>query len=302
MIHSNKKYCLATVTDRNFIPGTMVLIHSFLKHNPWFNGDIFVLAAELEKRDLRMFKVFSNVKYLSISDELIERTDALCEVEPKYSHRRGQFYSLDIFRLVGYDKLLFLDSDILIKGSFEPLFEMQDGLVTSPDNFYYNGWLRNPKDYSQHELQPGEDPADFWADTFSAGMMLFDKSVVHPDTHRQVIKLVDTSHFGTMSTNHSDQVILNQYFQGQYRLVSSKYNFRFNTAHKMLEMEGVTAENAAVIHFTAKKKPWNLWHVARSAFALGPNYLEKYHWWLAEWHEIMELICQLKHPQNLTAQ
>jgi lipopolysaccharide biosynthesis glycosyltransferase len=288
------KYCLVTITDTDFVPGTLVLIHSFLKHNPWFAGDIVVLCNQLGPRYRRYFKVYPQIKFIEISKELINRTNALCQAEPKYEHRKGQFYSLDLFKLRGYNKILFMDSDILITGSFKALFNMPDKLITCPDNFHYRDLLRDPVDYSEHELKEGEDPSNFWSGTFSAGMMLIDGSMINDQTHQEIIKLVDTSHFKTVSTNHSDQLILNQYFRGKYKLVDARYNYRFNIAVEVLANENVRLEDAVAIHFTARKKPWNAMHVVRSSFAIGPRYIESYHRWLNEWHELINQIGQIK--------
>jgi lipopolysaccharide biosynthesis glycosyltransferase len=278
----------------DFVPGTLVLIHSFLKYNSWFTGDIIVLCNKIRQRDRRYFRIYPQIQFVNISQELIDRTDALCKIEPKYEHRKAQFYSLDLFKLKGYDKLLFLDSDILITGSFKSLFKMSDKFLTCGDNFYYRDMLRDPTDYSLHELKDGEDPADFWSNNFSAGMMLFDGSIIKPETHQEIINMVDVGHFGTVSTHHSDQLILNQYFRGQYKLVDSSYNYRFNTAPEILAKDNVRLDDAVAIHFTAKKKPWNSLHVVRASFAIGPRYIKYYKRWTKEWHELLDQIGQLK--------
>ena len=42
------KLCLATVTTEAFVPGTLVMLHSFLKVNPWFEGDLVIIHDGLE--------------------------------------------------------------------------------------------------------------------------------------------------------------------------------------------------------------------------------------------------------------
>ena len=37
-------HCLLTITDDGFVDGTEMLVFSFLRHNPWFQGRILVLV------------------------------------------------------------------------------------------------------------------------------------------------------------------------------------------------------------------------------------------------------------------
>ena len=290
-----KKNVLVTVTDSNFLPGSIVMIYSFLQQNPWFDGEIVVFADKIGSRKKQFFEIFDRVRFVRISPEIKAMTQKLIRRHTKYEVRFAQFYSLELFRLTEYDRLLFLDSDILVRRSFQELFDRPESFLACGDNFFYRDCVRDPETFGLIEPEQ-QDPNrnDYWADTFSAGMMLIDGAILRQNHHPDLVKMINHRHFRKMDTDHSDQLILNQYFRNQYSLVSSTYNFRFNTADRIEKRDGASLESAHAIHFTARKKPWNMFHVIRSVRALGNSYLKGYHWWNDCWLEVLERIDDAK--------
>ena len=45
----SKNYAVVTVCTPNFIPGTMVMIYSFIKYNKWYKGDYIILVEKVTK-------------------------------------------------------------------------------------------------------------------------------------------------------------------------------------------------------------------------------------------------------------
>ena len=50
-------YAIATVTDTNFLEGTLVLLFSFLKYNTWFTGDIVIVEDDLTLAEKKQFQI-----------------------------------------------------------------------------------------------------------------------------------------------------------------------------------------------------------------------------------------------------
>jgi lipopolysaccharide biosynthesis glycosyltransferase len=281
------KHALVTVTTMPFLPGSLVTIHSFLKHNPWFTGDIIVLADQMGPRYQRYFTLFPNARVEQISKEVIQRTDLVSQRFEQFQHRKAQFYSLDLARFTRYEKLLFLDSDILVMGDLSEPFQMDAGLLACPDGFFYNDRLRHPETYDEvlpEDRQPGQE---VWTNAFNAGFMLFDGSVLRKKHHRKLVRMINENLFGSVSTNHSDQLIFNQYFRKDYQQLSGAYNYRMGVADKLLEKEGIRFEDARLIHFVKRRKPWVFDDVMRNKPKF-PDYLPAYRNWLDNWTEYLE--------------
>ncbi len=129
--------CLATVTTEPFIPGTLVMLHSFLRQNPWFHGDIVVIHDALDTTSCHTFtKGFDRVRFLPISTRLNACLQALIAHRPDFASQQAQFYSLETLRLTGYDKVLFCDSDLLFRRSIGELFETHKALICCGDALY----------------------------------------------------------------------------------------------------------------------------------------------------------------------
>ena len=116
--------CLATVTNDAFLPGTLVTIHSFLKHNPWFDGDVVVIHAGLSEEACECVSARGQrVRFHPAGSELVRRIDAVTAARPDFIGKRARFLSLEAFALAGYDKVLFCDSDLLFRQPVAELFE-----------------------------------------------------------------------------------------------------------------------------------------------------------------------------------
>jgi lipopolysaccharide biosynthesis glycosyltransferase len=63
-------FAIATLTDDSYIIGTKILIYSFLKNNPWFDGDICIIYDFLNNiyiEDLK--KIYTNIKFVCVNPE-----------------------------------------------------------------------------------------------------------------------------------------------------------------------------------------------------------------------------------------
>ncbi|MEM1319714.1 MAG: glycosyltransferase [Bacteroidota bacterium] len=292
---SSPKYCVATVTTPDFVPGTLVLLHSFLQNNPWFDGDVILISQGLEQIYTRYFQIFPQLIYEEVDPEIVSRTDRLCEQHEQFAQRRAQFYSLQLLRLRGYDKLLFLDSDMVIVGDLRPVFEREEPFLACADGFYYKGWYRDAKTYEKvlpEEVQLGRE---LWLDTFNSGFMMVNQSLLTDQAFEEAVGMINDDYFSSVSTNHSDQLIFNVYFRKKFTLLSSKYNYRFGVGQAIREKDGISFEEASVLHFTSKRKPWRSEQVLRAAFRIK-HYRRSYDQWLRYWNGVLDELEQLPKP------
>jgi lipopolysaccharide biosynthesis glycosyltransferase len=259
MFNKNKDKVLVTVCTQHFLAGTLVLLHSFLQHNPWFKGDIVVINdGSIPESGCRLLQGFPNLRFVKVSATLLEKSKKLIPSFPDFERRLGQFYSLEAFQLKDYAQLLFLDSDMVVRGSLEELFERKEDFLVCPTATHY----KQPKAYVP------EDP--FSVEQFNAGMMLMRKHLLKENLYEKMLSKVSVPFFSSFLPGQSlgpnddavrltaDQLIHNSLLHPFATYVSMRYNYRLGLAEKIKEREGIGIEDSYIVHFTGKKKPWLL--------------------------------------------
>jgi lipopolysaccharide biosynthesis glycosyltransferase len=295
-IFNNKKgIALVTVCTENFFAGTMVLLYSFLKHNPWFKGDILVIHDEtLPQNACNLLGSFPRIQLRKVSHTLVKKSKNLIPSFPDFERRLGQFYSLEAFQLKEYERLLFLDSDMVIRGSLEELFHREEDLLVCATASYY----KNPKDYT------ARDP--FSIEKFNAGMMLISKSLLKESLYGEMLSKVSVEFFSAFVPQPSkfrmgneeirltaDQLIHNTLLHKKATFVSLRYNYRLGLAEKIREREGIGIEDSYIVHFTGKKKPWLLSDSLKRMLE-GQENAKAYNYWSLAYVELQKAILEGK--------
>ena len=236
------------------MPGTLVTLGSFLKHSPGFDGDLVVIHDELPQKHRRHLAAISPaVRFEPISAELRGRLAALSAERPALAGRLGQFYSLEAFRLHGYRKVLYYDSDVLFQSSVADLFDSPAELLCCSDGVHLRGLRRDAGTFAP---TPDTKFAGTVEYTFGAGFMLIDSELVQENAYEALLALLVPETWHGTTTYHTDQLVLNRCFGGRQTLVSSSYDFVLSRAALIQAREGVHAEDAKALHFAGAIKPW----------------------------------------------
>jgi len=270
------KYCLATVTTENYFQWTMTMLYSFVKNNPWFEGDIVIICKDLPpemKGDLCFFK---KVKFIEPSVELLRQIDLLAGEFPKFKDISARFLSLEIFRMQGYKKLLFLDSDMIVLKSIEEIFKLPDLFYASAQLCYYKGMGRNSSTFIA-EIKI-EDSTDILENTVNTGFMLLDGEILNQNHIQGLIDLITPELWSRNNFTYTDEFIVNLYFKDKISLLDTRYNYRARAARMIRDKEDVTFEDAKIIHFYSKFKPWNFSEVLASS-SRNLNWIKAYGLW-----------------------
>ncbi len=239
------------------MPGTLVALGSFLKHHPGFGGDLVVVHDALPEAHRRhLSQACPRVRFEPISPELHDRLAALGAARPELAPRLGQLYSLEAFRLRGYRKVLFYDSDVLFQASVADLFDSPAALLCCGDDVFLRGARRDAATFAP--LPPARPPgaAGVLERTFGAGFLLIDAGLVEEGCYTELLDLVAPQSWSGAATTHTDQLILNRHFAGRQTLVGWTYDFVVPMAEAIHAREGVDAGNARTLHFAGPVKPW----------------------------------------------
>jgi lipopolysaccharide biosynthesis glycosyltransferase len=287
--------CLTTVTTDSFMPGTLVTLYSFLKHNRWFTGDIVVIHDELsEEYRTHLVNLDQRVKFLKVSEHLLLRVAEVAKVFPEFAQKEARFFSLETFRLRDYEKVLFCDSDLLFRRSIEDLFDLPQPLIVCGDGAYYHGRGRKWRG----EQSANKNNALSLYDTFNSGVFLADKSLLTDENYAGLLNLVDSRTYQTPNMKLADQVMLNLYFAGQQYLVSGTYNYLLAHRAAIYEREGLGFMDARVLHFNVRYKPWLAHEVLREG-TQDPAFIKACGLWFNDYVECLQSLFLQKQTRNL---
>lgn len=282
------KYCLVTITSPNFITGTLVMLHTFLKYNQWFRGDILVYSTDLNEAHKDLLRKFPNLKFIEPHQELVRRIQQVVRAHPRLAHKHMVFYSLNIFKGLGYQKYFYIDSDAFFQDSIEELMDHDHGLMCVGDRATYLG---KAKDRDTYQIAQNPDKSEkYWYRTFNAGILFIDKKITTRKVYSDLLDLVNPDNYESLHRPTTDQYLLNSYFRKSYHRLPASYNYRLGIAREVCEQEGITLDNAKIIHFTGQKNPWNSQHVIK-AVARFDLYYQAFTLWN---NEYMDLLQRLK--------
>lgn len=154
------------------------------------------------------------------------------------------FFRYFIPDFVEEDKVLYLDSDIIVRGNLEPLFatELGDSPLAAV-----------------HDAFPG--------DFFNSGVMLINNAYWKAHKVSQALLDLTNQHH---EEAYGDQGILNMHFSGQWLQLDARYNFFVGmdtVAANMgvwdwYDQAEVAAQEAVILHYT-DRKPWHQSYINR---------------------------------------
>ena len=254
------KTCLLTVATEDFVPGAFVMVRTFLKRHPRFDGDVVIVHDGLSDASREVLAAsFPRLRFEPVSPELRERVARVCAARLELRPRRAAFYTLDAFRPRGYRKVLFCDGDLLFRASVEELFDSPEALICCRDQFSLRGRRRDAVTYLPADdaaVSAGAPAAPTLAETFNSGFLLIDGRLIDEGVHADLLARVAPETWRGVEAVAADQLVLNRCFAGRQTLVGSTYNYLVDCSDAIRAREGLGVEAAKVLHFKLPMKPW----------------------------------------------
>ncbi|MEM6396009.1 MAG: glycosyltransferase [Bacteroidota bacterium] len=284
---ASRRQAVVTICTPNFVPGTLLMVYTFRKYNPWWQGKFIVLVDQPTPEMEKHLTYLPGIELHPIGDELLRRSIDVAEADHTGKVFQSHFYSLELFNLKGYDKLFYVDSDMLILGSFHELFLLPDPMVCVGDGFHYKDKLREGASYNTYKPKFWQSKSKGWDGCFNAGLILFDGSWANEKHYHELCEMVTTEGYSQQAMRLQDQMIQNIYFRDRFKLISARYNYRLGLADGILKKDGIRQEDAHVIHYTARRKPW-LHHEALGRLPSEARYFDAFRRWQEHWIELAE--------------
>ena len=222
MISESIAFC--SLIDDDYAIGLMALLKSLRQFNPEISLPFLVyhgtplspnLTAELER-------LYTPIRFLAVDPEPYRK----CRFS---SYRRwgvSPAWRYEIFRQSDFDRLIYIDADMLVTGDISPLLAFQGSLGACP-------------------LPPGEGMELRHAGGFNAGLMSIDKSLRTPEVWSELLRVAESRPWS------GNQIVLNIVLGKLYQPLSNIFN---------LTTCEVTFDNlcdARILHYVGWQKPWH---------------------------------------------
>ena len=288
-----KKYCIATITCDDFCVGTEVLLYSFLKYNPWFDGDINIVIDQLSAQSRQRLAAIYPINFIKADPRLTSKIEVL---KTHFEHLRDihlRFYSLEAFNMTNYEKVVYLDSDMYCVGDIKELFLNDSKLLACLDGFSYEeyaapivekaGLILNTssKRYGKH-----------FKNSFNAGVLAIAPPILSQNNFKELMAMLDLEAWkGLGKSIFTDQMIINRFFENQFSIISSKYNYMIFLGDYLNIVDKISFRDISIVHFAGKIKPWNNYR-KEEILKKAPHYLRYIEIW-------RELLSELRNKNNI---
>ena len=255
------RVCLATATSEGFLPGTLVMVASFLKEHPGFDGDVAVIHDGLsDEAKACLTALYDRVRFETPSAELRDRLARVGAAHPRFAPILCHLHAFEAYRLTGYRKVLLCDGDLLFRQPVGELFDAGDLLLCCGDQIFLTGGCRDAATFLPLDGPPAPRApaprAGTLGRTFNDGFLVIDRRALGERSYADLLALVAPETWRGTGTPHFKQFLHNRYFAGRHTLISSTYNYILLAASAIRAREGLAAVDAKVLHFNLNEKPW----------------------------------------------
>lgn len=187
------KIAFATVVSNGYAMVFEHLLKSILRYNPKFNYDFYVFYTMTSYRTLAP----RNIEYFKKLYPNIIPKSVDCEKYDKQHKTQPKFYSFESFRLNQYDKVIYLDSDLLCRMSL-------DEFIKDLEKVTRIGMVK-----------------EIHRSCSNAGLIIIDKSFLTDEIYNDLLNFeyrLYKDEFG------NDQAVYNVYFRNKIFEINRKYN------------------------------------------------------------------------------
>lgn len=263
----NKTIPIVFAANNGFVPVFAACLQSLIEHlNPEYNYDVILIQSDVnEDNKNKLLEMVRTHKNLSL--RFFDATRLLSNHELKANaHISVETYYRFLIQeaMPDYDKVLYLDCDLVINGDISELYEtdVSEYMVAAthdPDFLgQINGANKNTMRYVRTDFRM-KNPYDY----FQAGVLLFNEAKMR-EKHSvdEWLELASTPYM------YNDQDVLNLECEGAVKFVDMKWGLIVDHEHRRVpevisfapddiqKEYKVAHADPKIIHFAGYKKPW----------------------------------------------
>jgi len=227
---------LCTICNNEFIDGLMVMLSSFLRNNVWFKGKIIVYYhneySPISISNMNRAKsIYEDIDFKPVNVSQYQKLiNKFLKMKKAQSRLIPSLFTFEVFEDIKYfDKILYLDSDMLVLNDISEIFKLNHDIVVTPDAGEYI-----KREYS----------------TFNGGFLLLSHSISDKEYKKKLIDHAETMKDMVLA----DQTIMNSFFPGGIPMLGIEYNClkRCFPDNKFNQFNS----NIKIIHYVGSK-PWD---------------------------------------------
>ena len=258
-------------TDNNYIPFLDVAIKSLIANaSKDYQYKIIILNSGLEQKNMELVEQNENENF---TIEFADVTEAVKDLKDKlpnqYHFGLATWYRLFIQSMFPhYDKILYLDCDIVVLGDISKLYftDLEGNTIGG----VIENWILHSPIFSLYTKEAvGIESKNY----INAGIMIIDLAKFRKQKiEEQFTELINTYNFNVIDP---DQAYINYLCRGKIKYLSFSWN--------RTPLEYVECENPNIVHYALGTKPWQ-----------NPNmFLGSYFWNYAKYSPFYEDITKV---------
>ncbi len=237
------KIAAVFLSNSYYLEGAKVCIFSFLENNKWFNGDFIIyLTSDVPYcEELNLKNIFKGIIVKRVKENDYERLISYSKTHI-FGVYESAFYKFEVFGEEKYDKVIFIDSDMLIISSIKELVDNSYDMLISIDSEVYDMSFGIKKREKEN---------------INSGLFVIGKKYLNQETRNDLINYSFNYNIYERSERHpnrglyADQdVIYGYFFDKEFYLSSNIYNYRF------FHVNDNIVKKIKNIHYIGENKPW----------------------------------------------
>ncbi|MFQ1017133.1 lipopolysaccharide 3-alpha-galactosyltransferase [Gilliamella sp.] len=244
--------------DKNFFLGCAVSITSILVANPSLNFNFHIFTNYINDDFEKKLEQLADSYKTTIAIYLVEDNGLLHLPTTKNWTIATYFRFIVADYFYGkIDKILYLDADIICKGSLKELCTLNFDnniayVVTEKDSIW---WSKCATRLNEHKLSSGY---------FNAGFLLINlKKWQEFNVNSKALELLSDPYLSIKFT-HLDQDVLNLLLLEKVKYIDRKYNQQVSINYELkyktdLNCYSPISDETILIHYIGPTKPWHNW-------------------------------------------
>lgn len=217
------KIALVSMMDDNFIPGFVGFYESVNQNSPailqyeWVFIDVGISVQNKEL--MKMYK--PDIKFVFPKKENYKKIN-FKKTSPKL---QNTYYKLDIIGMTEYDRIVFIDMDVLVLGDISYLFQIDDPIAGV--SCYSAG-------------------GDQLRSEINTGVVVINKPFINEEYYKNILRL------SQQGFSMPDQKAINKFFRGKIKILPKEYNME----KRIINSKRWNWREAKILHFVSRK-PWS---------------------------------------------
>lgn len=208
--------------DDFFFPGFIAFIKSFKIYNPWFNLPIVFIdvgLSEDNKKECRNY--YDKIEFVEPKKK--NYVNVNMDITSKILW--NTYYKLDIFSMKEWDRIIFLDMDMLVLDNIKKVFECKQKIAGCLGYNLSNDKLRND---------------------INTGLIVLNKPYIDDKIYKDII------HFCRNGFSMPDQRAIGGFFKDKIAHLPKEYNME----KRIYKSKKYNWKEAKILHYISQK-PWS---------------------------------------------